>query len=158
MTYIHVICVTQPSVVPSIKSATPFNCFVVFRRGRRTEDNLFMLERIIEMSRERDERLFVAFVDMEKAYDGVNRRKLLEVMRSYGIHEKLVNVIERVYKDNKVKFELGDVVTKWCVSDSGVRLGCPMSSIVFNLYVRELGECITKCKNGFKTWWKRVVW
>ena len=40
-----------------------------FRRGRRTEDNLFMLERMMEMNRIRGEQFFIAFVDMEKAYD-----------------------------------------------------------------------------------------
>ena len=37
-----------------------------FRRGRRTEDNLFMLERIIEMVKGRNEEIFVAFLDIEK--------------------------------------------------------------------------------------------
>ena len=54
-----------------------------FRRGRHTEDNLFMLlERLIEMVKGRKEEIFVAFLDMEKAYDRVNRKKLFEVMRS----------------------------------------------------------------------------
>ena len=39
-----------------------------FRRGRRTDDNLFMLERIIEMAKVRKECLYVAFIDMEKVY------------------------------------------------------------------------------------------
>ena len=51
---------------------------VCFRRGRRTEDNLVMLERLIEM----------AFLDMEKSYDRVNRKKLFEVMRCYGEFSK----------------------------------------------------------------------
>ena len=38
-----------------------------FRRGRRTEDNL-----LIEMVKGRKEEIFVAFLDMEKAYDRVN--------------------------------------------------------------------------------------
>ena len=37
-----------------------------FRREHRREDNLFMLERIIEMAKVRKECLFVAFIDMEK--------------------------------------------------------------------------------------------
>ena len=40
-----------------------------FRMGRRTEDNLFMLERMIEMAKVRKDCLFVPFIDMEKAYD-----------------------------------------------------------------------------------------
>ena len=68
-----------------------------FRRGRSTEGNLFMLERMIEMAKVRKECLFVAFIDMEKAYDRVDRRKLFEVMRGYEVHEILVDVIERIY-------------------------------------------------------------
>ena len=39
-----------------------------FRRGRRTEDNLFTLERIIKMVKGRNEEIFVAFLDIEKTY------------------------------------------------------------------------------------------
>ena len=39
----------------------------VFKRGRRTEDNLFMLEGMIEMAKVRKEWLMVAFIDMEKS-------------------------------------------------------------------------------------------
>ena len=77
-----------------------------FRRGRRPEDNLFMIERLIEMVKGRKEEIFVAFLDMEKTYDRVNRNKLFEVMRWYGVHEKLVRLIERIYYGTMVKFEL----------------------------------------------------
>ena len=41
-----------------------------FRRGSRTEDNLSMLERLIEVVKGRKEEIFVAFLlDMEKEYD-----------------------------------------------------------------------------------------
>ena len=52
-----------------------------------------MLERIIEMVKGRNDVIFVAFLDMEKAYVQVNRKKLFEVMRCYGVHEKLVRLI-----------------------------------------------------------------
>ena len=78
-----------------------------FRRGRHTEDNLFMLERLIEMVRGRKKEIVVAFLDMEKAYDRVNRKKLFEIMRCYGVHEKLVRLIERIYDGTMVKLNWG---------------------------------------------------
>ena len=66
--------------------------------------NLFMLERIIEMVKGRYEEILVAFLDMEKAYDRVDRKKLFEVMRCYGVHEKLVRLIERIYDGSMVKY------------------------------------------------------
>ena len=61
----------------------------ISEEGGSTENNLFMLERLIEMMKGRKEEIFVAFLDMEKAYDRVNGKKLFEVMRCYGVHEKL---------------------------------------------------------------------
>ena len=46
----------------------------------------------------------MSFLDMEKAYDRVNRMKLFEVMRCYGVHEKLVGLIERIYDGSIRKF------------------------------------------------------
>ena len=44
-----------------------------------------MLERLIEMVKRRKNEIFVAFLDIEKAYDQVNRKKLFEVLRCYGV-------------------------------------------------------------------------
>ena len=40
-----------------------------FKRGRRTEYNLFMLERMMEMAKVRSECIYIGFMDMEKAYE-----------------------------------------------------------------------------------------
>ena len=40
--------------------------------------------------------LFVAFIDMEKAYDIVNRNKLFVVTRSNGVQENMMCLIERI--------------------------------------------------------------
>ena len=58
-----------------------------------------------------------------KAYDRVNMKKLIEEMRSYGVHQNLVRLIERIYYGSMVKIELDNVTTGWCKSDSGVRQG-----------------------------------
>ena len=60
---------------------------------------------------------------MEKTYDRVNRRKLLEVMRGYGVNEQLIRMIEKVYEENKGKFKLEEVETEWCDCTSRVRQG-----------------------------------
>ena len=100
---------------------------------------------------------------MEKAYDHMNRNKLFEVNCNdmlYGVHGNLVRLIERIYDNSMVTFELENVMTGWCKCNSGVRQGCPRSPLVFNIYVRELGMVISNCVHGWskicsdgKGWW-----
>ena len=80
-----------------------------------------------------------------KHNDRVNRKQLFKVMRCYGVHEKLVRLIERIYDGSMVKFELENVTTGWYKSDPRVRQGCPLSPLSFNIYVRELGKVIANC-------------
>ena len=47
-----------------------------------------------------------------------------------------------------VKFEREKVTTGWCKSDSVVRQCCPLSHLLFNIYVRELGKVISNCVHG----------
>ena len=39
-----------------------------FRRGRMTNDNLFMIERLFEVTRSRKDNMFLCSIDLEKAY------------------------------------------------------------------------------------------
>ena len=39
--------------------------------------------------------------------------------------------------------------TEWCDCTSGVRQVCPLSPLLFNIYVRELGMRLDECKNRF---------
>ena len=70
-------------------------------------------------------------------------------MRCYGVHEKVVRLIKRIYNGSMVKFELENVTTGWCKSDSGVIQGS-LVTCLFNIYVRELAKVISNCVHGVK--------
>ena len=72
------------------------------------------------------------------------------MMQGYGVQEILVDVIERIYTRSMIKYEMGSVITEWCKSNSGMRQGCPLSPLLFNIYMRELGMKVSACKQSFK--------
>ena len=56
-----------------------------FRAGRGCEDQIFTLKHIGEKAREKKRRVYMCFIDLEKAYDRVNREVLWLVLRMYDV-------------------------------------------------------------------------
>ena len=45
-----------------------------FRKDRRGEDNMFVVNEVIERAKKDGRKKYIAFLDIEKAYDRVNRK------------------------------------------------------------------------------------
>ena len=56
-----------------------------FRPGRGCVDQIFTLKQMGEKEREKQSRVYVSFIDMEKVYDRVNREVLWQVLRMYDV-------------------------------------------------------------------------
>ncbi len=48
---------------------------------------------------EKDRKLFAAFMDLEKAYDRVDRKRLWDTLRMYGVGGKLFDGINSLYEN-----------------------------------------------------------
>ena len=68
-----------------------------FRALRRGEDNsyiyIYVISEMIERVKKEGKRVYIAFLDIEKAYDRVDRSILWKVLERCGISEKVVNII-----------------------------------------------------------------
>ena len=71
-----------------------------FRRGRSTLSQILCLRRIIEESEACKKDLALVFVDFSKAFDSVDRDKMFEILKSYGIPDKIIAAIKVLYTDN----------------------------------------------------------
>ena len=59
-----------------------------FRMNRRGKDNVFIVREMIEKCNRESKQGCFAFLDIEKAYDRVNRQVLCKVLKKSGISEK----------------------------------------------------------------------
>ena len=77
----------------------------VFRVGRGCVDQIFMLKQ------ERKCRVYVGFIDLEKAYKRVNREAFWEVLRMYDVEGKLLRGIKGMYVDSSacVRVKVGEI-------------------------------------------------
>ena len=76
------------------------------RTGRRCVNQIFNLKQIGEKAREKKGGVYVGFMDLEKAYDRINRKSLWQVLRMYDVGDKLLNGIKSMYVSNLAYFRV----------------------------------------------------
>ena len=121
-----------------------------FRVDRRAEDNMFIVNELIERKRKDGSKVYLGFLDIEKAYDRVNRTMMCKVLEKLGMCEKIVNIIRSMYVDTRAKYRMGEIETDWVLSERGVRQGCVLSPTLFSLYTEELAVRIRGTNAGVK--------
>ena len=78
-----------------------------FIPGKGTVDALFILRRMQEEYREKDKKMYMCFVDLEKAFDRVLRRVLEWALRRRGVPEVMVKAVMSMYEGVTTKFKVG---------------------------------------------------
>jgi hypothetical protein len=106
-----------------------------FRSGRGCIDQIFTLKQMSEKMKGKKKKLYLAFMDLQQAYDRINREALWQVLMMYGVGGRLLNGIKSMYVDSEACVRINGVVSEWFKIESGVRQGCVMSPWLFNLYM-----------------------
>ena len=66
-------------------------------KSKVVSDQIFTLKKIREKACEKKQRLYMDFMDLEKAYVRVTREALWQVLRLYDVVYKLLNRIKSTY-------------------------------------------------------------
>ena len=97
---------------------------------------------------------FVLFVDIVKAFDSVNREMLWKILEKYGIPEKVIATIKKMYTDINIKLSIEDAELIF-KSISGVKQGNNLEPVLFLFVVQAAIE--TMHKNGPPSKYKRLT-
>jgi len=107
-----------------------------FRKGRGTRDAIFQFRTIIERACQVNKKVYVCFVDYQKAFDRINHEKLLNIMEKAGIPDLERKLIKSLYLNLFVIRTKDGTSCRICIR-RGVRQGCItiISPILFNCTV-----------------------
>ncbi len=108
-----------------------------FRPNRSTTDLVFTLKMIMEKNWEWSIDKYVAFIDLEKAFDRIRRDCLWRVLQhqDYGINSKLIRVIKSIYKNTESRVKNRELESEWFSIKTGVRQGGVLSPLLFIIYM-----------------------
>ena len=114
-----------------------------FRRGFRTADHVYLLKTLISKTFCEKGKLYAAFIDFKKAYDTVNRAKLLNKLQEIGVSGTFLRNIQALYSKTEYKIKLKNKVLEAISSNLGLKQGCPLSPLLFNIYISDLGSYLS---------------
>lgn len=111
-----------------------------FRENRRTADNIFILYELLNNAKAHKHSVYVAFLDIVKAYDSVWRDGLWSRLQDEGLDRSTNDIIKSIYQNTKNTLLINDVKSKSFTSDVGLRQGCVLSPNLFSIYINDLAK------------------
>ena len=82
-------------------------------------------------------------MDLEKAYDKVCTEELWEALRRYGVSGGLLGAIKSMYQASEACVRMDGEVSELFEVKQGVRQGCPLSPLLFNIFLNIVREART---------------
>ena len=105
-----------------------------FRGGRSTIDMVFSLCQLQEKCREQQMPLYIAFIDLTKAFDLVSRDGLFQIFPKIGCPPKLQSMIESFHTNMKGTVLLNGSSSRPFDIRSSVKQGCVLAPAFFGIF------------------------
>ncbi|KAJ9504612.1 hypothetical protein QJQ45_013649 [Haematococcus lacustris] len=116
-----------------------------FIPGRSTMQPMFILRHLVHAQKAsadaKHRKLYTAFIDFKQAYDHIPRQQLWEHLRvGVKLPQPLLACLEGLYRDDSYVLIDGPHRTPPVIPDQGVKQGCPISPLLFALYVHDISK------------------
>uniref|UniRef100_A0A8D9FJ87 Craniofacial development protein 2 n=1 Tax=Cacopsylla melanoneura TaxID=428564 RepID=A0A8D9FJ87_9HEMI len=122
-----------------------------FRNGKGCRDAITGLRILLGKSLEMQNGVYLAFIDFQKAFDNVLHDKLRIILEKINIPRAELRLIESLYWNQRGKIKTQQGTSEGFAIKKGIRQGCIISPMLFNLYVEQIiSESIGDEKDGFK--------
>jgi exonuclease III len=105
---------------------------------RRVEENVWLGRAAMEDAQANGSPLVMAFIDLEKAFDRVPTFALLRALKVYNIPIYLIRIVKAIYRVRNMRICTKYGLTNSFQTSSGIKQGCPLSPLLFALFMNML--------------------
>lgn len=122
-----------------------------FRQGFGTREALFSLTVLLQKCRDQRKDVYMCFIDYQKAFDCVKHTELIRLLQERKIDKNDLRFIKNLYMNQTASVRVGSETTQSFPIEKGVRQGCVLSPLLFNLYSEAVFESALKdTEDGIK--------
>ena len=121
-----------------------------FRPGRSTLDAIFLTSAAIEKARAQKIPLYVGFLDLEAAYDRLDRSVMIEKLMKLGFGGVVTRFLVDLYSGDYINFDVNGVLSEILFLAFGVRQGDSFSSTGFNVSYMDIAVKVDKQQCGIE--------
>ncbi len=112
-------------------------------------ENVKTIQQVIRTSQKKRRELNLLFLDLSKAFDTILHESIRMGLIRKGVPEDIQGVIFDLYRDAKTTISNGKGKTREININSGVKQGCPLSPLLFNIVMDELVDHLQTLNIGF---------
>lgn len=89
-------------------------------------------------------------MDFKKAFDSVDRKKMIKALMKQNIHPKIISLIVKIYNEDSTLFQNGEQQTTINITN-GIRQGCNASTLLFTILSYEIINSLERRNIGFNS-------
>ena len=94
----------------------------------------------------KDKNHMIISIDAEKAFDKIQHPFMIKTLQKAGIEGTYLNIIKAIYNKPTANIVLNGKKLKVLPLKSGIRQGCPLSPLLFNIVLEILATAIREVK------------
>lgn len=113
-----------------------------FIKHRQTHDNIRRALHTIHQIRKGKICSIMLSLDAEKAFDSVGWEFLFLVMNRFGFSKDFIRSIQTLYTSPTARIKVNGSLSNPISIQRGCRQGCPVSPLLFNLFIEPLAQAI----------------
>jgi hypothetical protein len=108
------------------------------KSARPTEgcyEHTFILQSLVLDAKRHQKNLFVAWLDLRNAFGSVPHEVISLTLSHLGVPDPIVNLVKNIYTNATTEINTPAGITPGIPIHAGVKQGCPLSPILFNLCI-----------------------